>query len=188
MRFIHDTEFIRNNDTPMTKEAVRNQIVSRFNVNENSVIFDIGSGTGSVSLMLARLVPNGKVYAFDTNKMSMEVLEENKRKFSTDHVIGILGTVPHSIEENNLPSPDAVFIGGSNGDLKNIIALFEGKNVPLVLTAITTETFSEVMRLIEVGIIKSGEISQLFLTDSVKLGRYHIMKPQNPVWIISGIL
>lgn len=187
IRFIRDNEFIRN-ETPMTKETVRNQIISRFDVKEDAVIYDIGSGTGSVSLMLAKLVPNGKVYAFDISEKAMEVLEENKRKFSTDHVIGVLGTVPQSIKESNLPSPDAIFIGGSRGNIKNITELFAGKNVPFVLTAITIETFSEILGLIELGSIKSADISQLFLTESVELGKYHIMKPQNPVWIVSGIL
>ncbi len=187
MRFIRDNEFIRN-ETPMTKGTVRNQIISRFDVKEDAVIYDIGSGTGSVSLMLAKLVPNGKVYAFDISEKAMEVLEENKRKFSTDHVIGVLGTVPQSIKESNLPSPDAIFIGGSKGNIKNITELFAGKNVPFVLTAITIETFSEILGLIELGSIKSADISQLFLTESVELGKYHIMKPQNPVWIVSGIL
>lgn len=187
MRFIKDNELIRN-ETPMTKEAVRGQIISRFDVKDDAIIYDIGSGTGSVSLMLARLVPNGRVYAFDISQKAMEALEKNKRKFSTDHIEGILGTAPQIIEQSNIPSPDAVFVGGSKGNIKDILVLFEGSNIPFVTTAITTETYCEIIRLINEGIIKSAEITQFLLTESVDLGRYHIMSPHNPVWIISGIL
>jgi len=188
MRFIRDSEFIRN-DTPMTKDCVRNQIISRFNVKKDSVIYDIGAGTGSISLMLARLVPNGRVYAFDVSQGAIEVLEKNKRKFSTDHIECVLGEAPEIIEQNNIPVPDAVFIGGSKGNIKDITDLFEGKKVPFVMTVITIETYCEVMNLIDEGKIKSAEITQLFITNSVKLGdRYHFMSPQNPVWLISGVL
>lgn len=187
MRFLHDSEFARN-ETPMTKESVRNQIIGRFNVKKDSIIYDIGSGTGSVSLMLARLVPDGKVYAFDISEKAIEILEENKRKLSTDHIKCILGEAEQSIKKNNLPLPDAIFIGGSNGNLKQIISLFEGKNIPLVITAVTIETFTEIMCLIEERRIKSPQISQITVNEGTELGSYHILKPQNSVWIISGVL
>ena len=190
MRFISDDEFIRNN-TPMTKASVRNAVVSMFDVSENSIIYDIGAGTGSVSVMLSRLVPEGKVYAFEYKEKGCEVISANIKKFSADNVSIVRGKAPESIKnaiKNDIPYPSAVFIGGSEGKLAEIAGCFENSGIRVVISCATTETFGQALQLINDGVIKDSSIMQTAVSSAEPLGKYHIMRAETPVWLVKGTL
>ncbi len=190
MRFISDDEFIRNN-TPMTKVSVRNAVVSMFDVSENSIIYDIGAGTGSVSVMLSRLVPEGKVYAFEYKEKACEVISANIKKFSADNVSIVRGKAPESIKnaiKNDIPYPSAVFIGGSEGKLAEIAGCFENSGIRVVISCATTETFGQALQLINDGVIKDSSVMQTAVSSAEPLGKYHIMRAETPVWLVKGTL
>ena len=116
----------------------------------------------------------------------MKLIDQNRKKFRTDGVRIIEGLAPQALEE--LETPTHAFVGGSSGNLREIVQLLQRKNpdVRIVINAISLETVSEVMGLVEEGILPDAEILQVSAARSKVLGRYHMMMGQNPVYIISA--
>ncbi|MGN0639009.1 MAG: precorrin-6y C5,15-methyltransferase (decarboxylating) subunit CbiE [Huintestinicola sp.] len=174
---IPDDEFIRGK-APMTKAEVRCSAVSKLCIGENDICWDIGSGTGSVSVEMALRCPRGKVYAVEKDGEAAELSEENFRKFGCDNVISVCGRAENVIKE--LPAPDCVFIGGSGGVLSEIVsaALSKNPSVRIVMTAVTLETLSESECLGE------REIVEITAARTVRAGRYTMLRGENPVFVI----
>ena len=116
----------------------------------------------------------------------MKLIDQNRKKFRTDGVQIIEGLAPHAMED--LEVPTHAFIGGSSGNLREIVQLLQRKNpdVRIVINAISLETVSEVMGLVDEGVLPDAEILQVSAARSKVLGRYHMMMGQNPVYIISA--
>lgn len=174
---IPDDEFIRG-DAPMTKAEIRCSAVSKLNIGENDICWDIGSGTGSVSVEMALRCPRGKVYAVEKEKASAELSERNFRKFGCDNVISVCGRAENTLKE--LPAPDCVFIGGSGGELSEIVSATVTKNpsVRIVMTAVSLETLAESKCLGE------REITEISAARTVRAGRYTMLRGENPVFVI----
>lgn len=181
---IKDSEFVRGN-APMTKEEVRCVSLSKLRLNEDSVCYDIGAGTGSVTVEMALRAYNGRVYAIEKKDEAVELLEINKKKFAADNIEIIKGIAPDAILD--LPSPTHAFIGGSSGNLKCILkALLEkNPNVRIVMNCITLETVAETLNELREMDFDESEIVQLGVSRSKELGRYHMMMGENPIYIIS---
>ena len=122
---IPDREFVRGN-VPMTKSEVRSVIISKLGISNDSVCWDIGSGTGSVSVEMALQCGSGRVYAVDRNPEAVSLTDKNKHIFKCDNIEIIGGNAMDNIEK--LPVPDRVFIGGSGGELQQIIKMVFKKN------------------------------------------------------------
>lgn len=184
---IADREFLRG-DVPMTKEEVRTVSLSKMKLKKNSIVYDIGAGTGSVSVEAARLVTGGQVYAVETKKEAVELIYQNSRKFGTDNLTVVAGMAPEVLKE--LPSPDAVFIGGSKGHLKEILDVIAKKNpkARIVLNAITLETVMEALECLKSRTYLDDEIVQVQISKARNIGSYHMMTGQNPVYVISFTL
>ncbi len=179
---IPDDQFIRG-DAPMSKSEVRSLSVMKLNCDAYSVIYDVGAGTGSVSVELALRAIDGTVYAIEKEHEAIGLIEENRRRFKVQNIIPIEGTAPEVLID--LPSPTHVFIGGSSGNLKEIISCILNKNphVRIVMNAVTIETLSEIMEVIRsFGLIEEETIC-LSVDRMKKVGRYHMMDAQNPVYI-----
>ena len=116
----------------------------------------------------------------------MKLIDQNRKKFRTDGVRIIEGFAPQALEE--LETPTHAFVGGSSGNLREIVQLLQRKNsdVRIVINAISLETVSEVMGLVDEGVLPDAEILQVSAARSKVLGRYHMMMGQNPVYIISA--
>ncbi len=181
---LSDSEFIRG-QVPMTKEEVRSITVSKLKLNKDSVIYDIGAGTGSVSVEMALQAVDGIVYAIEKNVEAIKLIEENKRKFGAANLFAVLGEAPKALEI--LPAPTHAFIGGSQGNLKEIILALLSKNsgIRMVINAISLETIAEVIAILKTMEIRESEIVQVFVSKSKTLGAYHMMLGENPVYIIS---
>ena len=123
---IPDEEFIRGK-APMTKEEVRSVSLSKLRLTEDSICCDVGAGTGSVSVEMALRADQGQVFAIEKKEEAAALLEENKQKFAVDNLEIIKGEAPQALE--NLPAPTHAFIGGSSGNLKEIVALLLGSTV-----------------------------------------------------------
>lgn len=180
-----DTAFIRGN-IPMTKSEVRTVALSKLRLCGEDVVYDIGSGTGSVAVEAALALDTGRVYAIEQKSEGCRLTQENARRLGALNLICIEGMAPEVLQP--LPAPDAAFIGGSAGRLREIIALLRDKNpnVRLVVTAVTLETIAEVTVLFNELNLPNSEVVQVAVSRSEPLGRYHILAAQNPVYIISG--
>ncbi|MDD5945656.1 MAG: precorrin-6y C5,15-methyltransferase (decarboxylating) subunit CbiE [Clostridia bacterium] len=180
---IDDSEFIRGK-VPMTKSEVRTLSVAKLRLKKDSVVYDIGAGTGSVSIAAALTDPDITVYAVEKNEQAAELIEVNKLKFKADNVKIIMGEASEVISE--LERPTHAFIGGSSGYMEKIIGLLLEKNsdIRIVVNTVTLESLAEINRITKkLGV--DAETVMLSVSKGAQAGDYTIMKAMNPVYIIS---
>ena len=179
---IPDSAFIRDK-VPMTKEEIRTVSLSKLRLGRDSVCYDIGAGTGSVSVEAALQDGSIRVYAVERNPEGIALIQENKRKWRTDQVEIVEGNAPEALSD--LPAPTHVFIGGSGSRLKEIVETCLSKNpsVRIVLTAVSMETIREMTELLQDSRWETAEVMQIQASGSRKMGAYHLMTAQNPVWM-----
>ena len=180
-----DEEFIRAK-VPMTKFDVRNASIARLNLEEDSVCYDVGSGTGSVSIEMAVIASKGHVYGIEKKEEAVALAEENKRKFMCDNFTIVPGLAPEVMEE--LPAPTHVFIGGSSGNMREIVASVCRKNpsARFVINCIALESMTQALDCSrEFALEGSVEISQITSAEGHKVGPYTMMKGENPIYVIA---
>lgn len=185
-----DSAFLRGK-VPMTKSEVRMVSLGKLQLPPDAVCYDIGAGTGSVSIEMSLRAFRGSVYAIEKKEEAVELLKSNKRKFAADNLAVIPGTAPEALRD--LPTPSHVFIGGSSGNLSGIIRLLldKNRNVRIVINCITLETVEEALKCIrdleesEVSAEWETDIVQLSVSRSKRAGRYHMMMGENPIYIIT---
>ena len=182
-----DEAFLRNLEpgklVPMTKSEVRSICLSKLRLTPNAVCWDVGAGTGSVSIEMARLCADGTVYAIEKNERALALLEKNKEVFSASNMQIIPGPAPEACCA--LPAPTHAFLGGTSGSVRDILALLLEKNphVCIVATAVTLESVSALsscMADFEIAECVSVQVSK-----AAQLGQYHLMQAQNPVYIFT---
>ncbi len=181
---IPDAEFVRGS-APMTKEEVRSVSLSKLRLEENSVVYDVGAGTGSVSIEMARMAAGGTVYAVERDGEACGLIETNRKKFGTENIHVISGFAPDALR--NLPAPTHVFIGGSGGNMKDIVEAVFAKNpsARVVINTIAMESTAEALEIVNTMPVKDVDITQLSVAKSRKVGRYNMMTGNNPVTITS---
>lgn len=181
---IEDEAFLRDK-VPMTKSEVRSISLSKLRLKEDSVIYDVGAGTGSVSVEMALQSYNGFVYAIEKKKEAVNLIGENRKKFAVPNLKVIEGLAPEALED--LPAPTHAFIGGSSGNLKQIMELILAKNpaARIVINAIALETVAEALHCLKELPVKETDIAAVSVGKSKEVGHYHMMMGQNPVYIIS---
>ena len=179
---IADGEFIRDK-VPMTKEEVREVSICKLKLCQDAVVYDIGSGTGSIAMEIAGLSPDIQVYAIEQKKEAVSLIWQNMEKFKLENVTVIEAKAPEGLQD--LPVATNAFIGGSGGNLKEILqALYEiNPNMRVVINAISMETICEIKEILTLCPIENEEIVQLQVNRAKKAGRYHLMQAENPVWI-----
>lgn len=179
-----DKAFLRGK-TPMTKEEVRSVSLSKLQLRRNSVVYDVGAGTGSVAVEAALQAAKGQVFAVERTGEGQRLIRENARRFQVDNLTLIAGEAPDALAD--LPAPDCVFIGGSGGRLREILETVFEKNprARVVLSAITLETVAEATACLKELDTEAEEIIQLSVARAEKAGPYHLMKGQNPIFLIS---
>ncbi len=179
---ISDDMFLRG-DAPMTKSEVRTLSVQKLWLKADSIIYDVGAGTGSVSIEMAMAAYNGMVYAIEKDEEAASLIELNRRKFRTPNLEVVRGTAPEAFE--GLPAPTHAFIGGSSGNLRHIIEglLALNPDIRMVVNSVTLETLSDVMACVKELGLAEEETVQVSVARTRKLGRYHLLNAQNPVFI-----
>lgn len=184
-RSIRDDEFVTGK-APMTKSEVRTVSIGKLNLKSDHTVYDIGAGTGSVSVEAALKLNNGILYAIEKDEEAVDLIKKNIEKFKAYNIEVIRGTAPESLI--NLPRPDACFLGGSNGNIDEIIGsiLKKNPNVNVVINTITLQSLNEAINCIEKYKFKDVEIVSVAVARSKKMGRYDLMIGQNPIYIISG--
>ena len=182
-RPLRDEDFVRAK-VPMTKQEVRWLVRDLLAVRPEDVVYDIGAGTGSCTMELARCANLGAVYAVECKPEAVQLIRENREKTKNFHVSVIEATAPDGL--NELPPPDCVFIGGSRGNLAEIVAACVEKNpkVRMVITAIALETLAQAQQAM--AEFCEVSITCVNISRAKTVGNYHMMTANNPVWVIGG--
>ena len=171
--------------TPMTKEEVREVSICKLHLTQNAVVYDIGSGTGSVAIEIAGVPGRVQVYAIERKPEAVELLRKNRAQFHMDNIQIIEAPAPEGLEE--LPVPTHAFIGGSGGRLMDILQVLYRKNphMRIVINAISMETIAELKEVLDTFPVEEEEILQMQVSRVKKLLSYHLPQAENPVWICS---
>lgn len=182
---IKDELFVRG-QVPMTKSEIRSISISKLQLRPGDIVYDIGAGTGSVAVEMALQAFEGSVYAVECNEEALGLIQQNAARFGAWnlHVVG--GKAPEALV--SLPAPDRAFIGGSKGNLAEIMELLKRKNprIRVVVNAITLETLAEAVSQFQKLGFEDVDIVQIFAAHGKTAGSYHMMQAENPVFIISG--
>lgn len=170
----------------ITRQEIRAVTLAKLQIQNDLVLWDIGAGSGSVSIEAGNLMPNGKVYALEKNPQYLTFIRENLKKFSAKNVLLVEAHAPEGIDE--LPNPDRVFIGGSGGMLEEIIDAVDRRLKPdgiIVLNAVTLDTLTRAVEFLE-DHGYSVEIACVNVAKTIGLTEYKMFEAQHPVYIISA--
>ena len=179
-----DNAFLRG-DVPMTKQEVRAAALAKLAAEPADTLWDVGAGTGSVSVELALAAPEGQTFAVERKPEACGLIRANREKFSAWNLQLIAGRAPDALRE--LPPPDGVFIGGTQGGMAEIvdIILQKNANARICVTAIALETLSAaVAALTEHGL--SAHVTQIAVSRSKPAGKLHLLTANNPIFLITG--
>ena len=182
---IPDELFIRG-DVPMTKQEVRAVALAKLRLTATDTVWDVGAGTGSVSIEAALVARAGSVWAVERNVTGVRLIRENADAFGCGNVHAVPGVAPEALAK--LPVPDAVFVGGSAGELPSIVeaALEKNSLVRLCVPCVTVETLTEACALLSGSRFKGFEACQVSAARAEAVGSHHLMKAQNPVFLVSA--
>lgn len=178
-------EAFERGDVPMTKQEVRAAVLAKLAVRPEDILWDVGAGTGSVSVELALAAPRGRVYAVECRPEGCALIKANREKFRTRNLVLVEGLAPAALSD--LPAPDAIFIGGSKGSLAAIVdtALDKNPDARICVSAIALETLSAaVAALTAKG--RTVQVSQIAVSRAKAVGGLHLMMAQNAIYLITG--
>lgn len=185
---IPDEFFERAEKVPITKEEVRTIQLSKARLRKGQTVFDIGCGSGSISIEAAIQIENsGKVIAIDYDSNAVELTKKNIEKFEISNISVIFGNAKEKITE--LEMADVIFIGGTGGDTKDIVELCQDKlksGGRIVIGIILIETLYSVLEILDKLQFDSVDITQVTISKSKKTTKGTMMLARNPVTIISA--
>ncbi|MDM8142385.1 precorrin-6Y C5,15-methyltransferase (decarboxylating) subunit CbiT [Megamonas hypermegale] len=185
---ISDDLFIRDK-VPMTKEEIRILTMCKAKIRPDSIIWDIGAGTGSLSIEAAMLAPQGRVYAVEKKDLAVELLQKNIAKFALQDKIEVIqANAPQGLE--NLPDCDVVFIGGSGSNMFAILDEIDTKlqtGGRIVVNAVTVQTIAQITEYMTQKENYTYEAVQVQVNRLRKVGAYDMFNAQNPVYIVTCV-
>ena len=179
---IADDMFIRS-DVPMTKAEVRCISVAALCLKADSVVWDIGAGTGSVSIECALSAHEGTVYAIEKDPDAASLIRRNAIRFRTENIKVVEGLAPDVLK--GLPTPTHAFVGGSSGNMRDIMAALLERNpdVRIVVNTVTLESQNEAFECAREFGFDTMDAVTVNISRSRAVGRYHMMSAQNPVTV-----
>ena len=169
----------------MTKQEIRAAALAKLGVQPEETLWDVGAGTGSVSVELALAAPRGRVYAVECEPDACTLIRKNREKFAAKNLILIEGRAPQALEA--LPAPDAVFIGGTKGGMAAVVNAVLAKNpyARICISAIALETLSAAIAALTAQGL-SAEVTQIAVSRTRPAGRLHLLTANNPIFLITG--
>lgn len=183
---IADEEFIRDK-VPMTKEEIRILTMCKAKIRPDNIIWDIGAGTGSLSIEVALLAPQGEVYAIEKKDLAVDLLHQNIAKFKLEDKVKVIATeAPKGLDE--LPNCDVVFIGGSGKHMFEILDIIDSKlneGGRIIVNAVTIQTISEITTYMKQKESYTYEAIQVQVNRLRQIGSYDMFNAQNPVYIVT---
>ena len=183
-----DSSFLSFGDRPslITKKEVRIAIIGELALQPNQTVWDIGAGTGSVSIEIARLCPTSKVFAIEKTSMGSTLIEKNSQRFQTNNIVSINGKAPAALSK--LPQPDRIFIGGSGGNLLDILNISQQQLLPtgiMVMAFATIEHRASAITWLQNNCWQY-RLLQLQISRSTPINHLTRFTPLNPVTIITA--
>ncbi len=170
----------------ITKEEVRAVTLAKLQLQDDLVMWDIGAGSGSVSIEAGNLMPNGKIFALEKNPQYLSFIRDNLKKFVARNVMLIEAYAPEGLDD--LPDPDRVFIGGSGGMLEEIIEAVDRRLKPegqIVLNAVTLDTLTKAVEFLE-DHGYTVEVTCINIAKTRGLTEYKMFEAHNPVYVIAA--
>lgn len=179
-----DEAFIRGG-VPMTKQEVRSAVLAKLAAGPDDTLWDVGAGTGSVSVELALAAPRGRVFAVECEPEACGLIRANREKFSAWNLRLKEGRAPQALME--LPAPDGVFIGGTRGEMEAVVAAALAKNpdARICISAIALETLSAAVAALTLHGLEAN-VTQLAVSRTRAAGRLHLLMANNPTFLITG--
>ncbi|WP_227766510.1 precorrin-6Y C5,15-methyltransferase (decarboxylating) subunit CbiT [Zhaonella formicivorans] len=179
--------FFERGQVPMTKEEIRILTLAKAQLKKNSIVYDVGAGTGSISVEAALLVPEGQVFAVEKKPAGVVLIRRNRDRFSLKNLHVVEGSAPEAL--HTLPKADRIIIGGTGGQLLTILDTCHSKLTRdgiIVLNAITLDTlWHGIARLEELGY--KLDIAAVNIAKLLPLGSTKAFQSNNPVYIIRGV-
>ena len=183
-----DSSFLSFKDRPslITKREIRLAILGELSLQPNQTVWDIGAGTGSVSIEVARLCPSSKIYAIEKTSMGSALITKNSQRFKVNNVKSINGKAPKTLL--NLPCPDRIFIGGSGGNINDILDTCQQRILPEGFLVMAFATLEHSYQAINYLSNNSWQYRLLHLQISRSTPLNHLTRflPLNPVTIITA--
>ena len=179
-----DTLFVRG-EVPMTKQEVRAAVLAKLAPSPKDVLWDVGAGTGSVSVELALQANWGRTYAVECNPKAWELIRANREKLGAWNLKLVEGAAPQALE--NLEIPDAVFIGGTKGSMEPVVnlVLARNPNARICISAISIESVYQAVQALQTrGVVP--EVTQISVSRGKAVGSLHLLMANNPVFLIAG--
>jgi len=184
---IPDELFTTVDSVPLTKQDVRVISLSKLKLMPEMTLWDIGGGTGSMSIEMAIIAVDSKIFAIEQNLSAVDVMKQNIEKFQVNNVSVIEGIAPTSLV--GLPTPQRVFIGGGGAALQSILVAVHNEIASygiVVVNAVTIETLSDALKFFELNDYKNIECIGVSISKAKTLGSRHIFSPNNTVYVISA--
>lgn len=169
----------------MTKQEVRAAALAKLAVRPGQVLWDVGAGTGSVSVELALAAPRGRVYAVECGEEACGLIRDNRQKFSAWNLHLVEGKAPQALRD--LPAPDGVFIGGTKGAMADIVDAVLSKNpaARICISAIALETLSAAVSALTARGLEAQAV-QIAVSRTRAAGSLHLLMGGNPTFLITG--
>lgn len=170
---------------PMTKQEVRAAVLAKLGVQPGELLWDVGAGTGSVSVELALAAPRGRVYAVECDPEACGLIRQNRETFHACNLTLVEGRAPAALAD--LPAPDAVFIGGTKGGMEAVVdtVLARNPNARICISAIALETLSAAVAALTAHGL-AAEVTQIAVSRTRPAGRLHLLMANNPIFLITG--
>ena len=177
-------EAFHRGEVPMTKQEVRAAALAKLAVQPADTLWDVGAGTGSVSVEMALAAPEGRVYAAECDADACGLICQNRAKFAVQNLHLTQGLAPEVLAD--WPAPDAVFIGGSKGNLRAIVdaALAANPAARLCISAIALETLQQAVAALTAHGL-TAQVTQIAVSRSRAAGSLHLLMANNPVFLIA---
>ena len=183
---IPDELFCRG-DVPMTKEEIRCLALSRLRLKAHHTVLDVGAGTGSISIECALLLKEGKVIAVEKDQAALDLLRQNARHFSVNNLEIIAGSAPAALAK--IEKVDRIFIGGTGGQMETILEVCSSILVDggiVVVNCILLESLASCIEILTKMPFTEPQIVSANIARGQRLGKQTMLRPLNPVFIVSA--
>lgn len=181
---IEDSEFVRGN-IPMTKSEVRILALAKARIAPDDIIIDVGAGTGSLSIEAALLANKGRVYSIEREAEGVRLIKENAARFNVLNLEAIAGIAPEAL--STLPQANVIFIGGSGGNLEQIIQTCDKLLKPngrMIITAVTVETLYNTLKIMQSNGNYDVSAFCVQISRINQIASYNMLQALNPINII----